>query len=114
MRREETPSRVARGEVSWVPASDERVSFEQHIEPLFRPVDYESMAWAFDLSSSDEVKDHATRRGLLVGLALTEVAEHHRPLSSNPPVNKVDPEMIVVVVSPSLCPRRVATGRRRR
>ena len=39
---------------------DEPVSFERHIKPQFRPVDYESMAWAFDLSSYDEVKEHAT------------------------------------------------------
>ena len=41
-------------------ANDEVVSFEQHIKPLFRPVDYESMAWAFDLSSYDDVREHAT------------------------------------------------------
>jgi hypothetical protein len=46
--------------VLWVSAADERVSFEHHIKPLFRSEDYESMAWAFDLSSYDEVKDHAT------------------------------------------------------
>jgi hypothetical protein len=45
--------------VSWVSAADERVSFEQDIKPLFRTVDQESMAWAFDLSSYDEVKDNA-------------------------------------------------------
>jgi hypothetical protein len=45
--------------VAVVPAADERVSFEENIEPLFRPTDLESMAWAFDLSSYDEVKDHA-------------------------------------------------------
>ena len=39
--------------------ADERVSFEQDIKPLFRTVDQESMAWAFDLSSYDEVKDNA-------------------------------------------------------
>jgi hypothetical protein len=43
-----------------VSGADELVRFEQDIKPLFRPVDYESMAWAFDLSSYDEVKDHAT------------------------------------------------------
>jgi hypothetical protein len=42
-----------------VSAADERVSFEQDIKPLFRTVDQESMAWAFDLSSYDEVKDNA-------------------------------------------------------
>jgi hypothetical protein len=45
--------------VAVVPAADERVSFEEDIKPLFRPTDLESMAWAFDLSSYDEVKDHA-------------------------------------------------------
>jgi hypothetical protein len=42
-----------------VPANDD-VSFEQDIKPLFRPEDQESMAWAFDLSSYDDVKEHAT------------------------------------------------------
>jgi hypothetical protein len=46
--------------VAVVPAADERVSFEEDIKPLFRPTDLESMAWTFDLSSYDEVKDHAT------------------------------------------------------
>ena len=45
--------------VAVVPAADERVSFEEDIKALFRPTDLESMAWAFDLSSYDEVKDHA-------------------------------------------------------
>jgi hypothetical protein len=45
--------------VAVVPAADERVSFEVDIKPLFRPTDLESMAWAFDLPSYDEVKDHA-------------------------------------------------------
>jgi len=38
---------------------DEPASFEQDIKPLFRPTDVESMAWAFDLSSYDEVKENA-------------------------------------------------------
>jgi hypothetical protein len=46
--------------VAVVPAADETVSFEDDIKPLFRPTDHESMAWAFDLSSYDEVKEHAT------------------------------------------------------
>jgi hypothetical protein len=46
--------------VSGVSVADEIVRFERDIKPLFRSVDYESMAWAFDLSSYDEVKDHAT------------------------------------------------------
>jgi hypothetical protein len=43
-----------------VSAAVERVTFERDIKPLFRPVDHESMAWAFDLLSYDEVKEHAT------------------------------------------------------
>jgi hypothetical protein len=49
-----------RGEVWCVCTADEVVRFEHDIKPLFRPVDHESMAWAFDLSSYDEVKDHAS------------------------------------------------------
>jgi hypothetical protein len=43
-----------------VPTVDDPLSFERDIKPLFRPTDQESMAWAFDLWSYDEVKDHAT------------------------------------------------------
>jgi hypothetical protein len=43
-----------------VPASDEAVSFEQHIKPLFRPRDQESMSWALDLFSYEEVKAKAS------------------------------------------------------
>lgn len=42
-----------------MPDGDETVSFEQDIRPLFRPEDQESMAWAFDLSSYDDVTEHA-------------------------------------------------------
>ena len=50
--------RISEG-VPVVPAADERVSFEEDIKPLFRPMDHESMDWAFDLASYNEVKDHA-------------------------------------------------------
>lgn len=40
-------------------SATEGVSFEQDIKPLFRPEDQESMAWAFDLWSYDEVREHA-------------------------------------------------------
>ena len=43
-----------------MPATDERVSFEEDIKPLFRPMDHESMAWAFNLASYDEVRENAT------------------------------------------------------
>jgi hypothetical protein len=46
--------------VAAVPAGDERVSFEEDIKPLFRPMDHESMAWAFNLASYDEVRENAT------------------------------------------------------
>jgi hypothetical protein len=35
--------------------TDDRISFEQHIKPLFRERDREAMKWAFDLSSHDDV-----------------------------------------------------------
>ena len=43
-----------------MPSADGAVSFEEDIKPLFRPTDQESMAWAFDLSSYDEVKENAS------------------------------------------------------
>ncbi len=36
-------------------ATDEPISFEQHIKPLFRERDRQSMKWAFDLWSHDDV-----------------------------------------------------------
>jgi hypothetical protein len=38
-----------------VATTDEPISFEQQIKPLFRERDRESMKWAFDLWSRDEV-----------------------------------------------------------
>ena len=35
------------------------VRFESDIKPLFRPRDQESMSWAFDLTSYDDVSQHA-------------------------------------------------------
>jgi len=35
------------------------VSFVRDIRPLFRQKDVDSMAWAFDLTSYDDVKNHA-------------------------------------------------------
>jgi hypothetical protein len=37
-----------------VSAIEEPISFEQHIKPLFRERDRESMKWAFDLWSRDD------------------------------------------------------------
>jgi len=38
-----------------VSTTDEPISFEQHIKPLFREGDRRSMTWAFDLWSHDDV-----------------------------------------------------------
>jgi hypothetical protein len=35
------------------------LSFERHIRPLFRTEDIESMSFAFDLSSYEDVREHA-------------------------------------------------------
>jgi CDGSH-type Zn-finger protein/truncated hemoglobin YjbI len=42
-----------------LPAAGEAVHFTQHIKPLFRPMDRESMKWAFDLWSYKDVAEHA-------------------------------------------------------
>ena len=41
------------------PAAHETISFAQHIQPLFRPMDRQSMKWAFDLWSYADVAKHA-------------------------------------------------------
>jgi truncated hemoglobin YjbI len=41
------------------PAADEAVSFARHIKPLFRSMDRQSMVFAFDLWSYDDVTQHA-------------------------------------------------------
>lgn len=41
------------------PAHDEPVSFAQHIRPLFRAMDRQSMTWALDLWSRDDVARYA-------------------------------------------------------
>jgi CDGSH-type Zn-finger protein/truncated hemoglobin YjbI len=42
-----------------LPAADEELHYAQHIKPLFRPRDRESMKWAFDLWSYQDVVKHA-------------------------------------------------------
>ncbi len=42
-----------------LPAPGEPVSFDAHIKPLFRDQDRQSMSFAFDLSSADDVRTHA-------------------------------------------------------
>jgi hypothetical protein len=41
-----------------VSATDEPISFDQHIRPLFRERDRRSMQWAFDLWSHDDVAEN--------------------------------------------------------
>ena len=38
-----------------MPESDNSLSFEQHIKPLFREGDRQAMQWAFDLGSYNDV-----------------------------------------------------------
>ena len=42
-----------------MPAADQPVSFGQHIKPLFRPTDRQSMAFAFDLCGIEDVRSNA-------------------------------------------------------
>ena len=42
-----------------MPAADQPVSFDQHIRPLFRPTDRQSMAFAFDLWDIEDVRSNA-------------------------------------------------------
>jgi hypothetical protein len=42
-----------------VAATEQPISFEQDIKPLFRERDRESMKWAFDLSSHDDVAQNS-------------------------------------------------------
>ncbi|HEX4254564.1 MAG TPA: hypothetical protein VH089_05720, partial [Streptosporangiaceae bacterium] len=41
------------------PGPDEPVSFATHVKPMFRAKDRQSMLFAFDLWSYDEVRTHA-------------------------------------------------------
>ena len=41
------------------PSADQPVSYAQHIKPLFRPKDRESMTFAFDLWDVDDVPSNA-------------------------------------------------------
>jgi len=43
-----------------IPGPDEPVGFSQHVKPLFRKMDRESMSFVFDLWSAADVRTHAT------------------------------------------------------
>ncbi len=49
------PAVFSQGKGGHLSATDEPISFEQHIKPLFREGDRESMMGAFDLWSHDDV-----------------------------------------------------------
>jgi truncated hemoglobin YjbI len=51
--KEESPASIT------VPGPNELISFTQHIKPLFRKMDRESMSFVFDLWSFSDVRDHA-------------------------------------------------------
>ena len=53
-----SPTPEAQADVVF-PGEDELVSFEIHIKPLFRPMDKQSMSFAFDLWSYDDVSRRA-------------------------------------------------------
>jgi CDGSH-type Zn-finger protein/truncated hemoglobin YjbI/ferredoxin len=42
-----------------LPAAGEPVTYAQHVKPLFRSMDRQSMSFAFDLWSYDDVREHA-------------------------------------------------------
>jgi truncated hemoglobin YjbI len=54
----ETVTDTTTAEVT-MPGEDEQTSFATHIRPLFRQRDQQAMSFAFDLSSYDDVKQHA-------------------------------------------------------
>jgi CDGSH-type Zn-finger protein/truncated hemoglobin YjbI len=50
---------AATEEATPLPTADETVHFTQHIKPLFRQMDRQSMKWAFDLWAYKDVAEHA-------------------------------------------------------
>jgi CDGSH-type Zn-finger protein/truncated hemoglobin YjbI len=56
---EPAPASTAFNQEVTMPGPDETVSFETNIKPLFREHDRQSMSFAFDLSSYDDVRAHA-------------------------------------------------------
>ncbi|MGN8545546.1 hypothetical protein AB7M49_001560 [Bradyrhizobium elkanii] len=51
-------AQTANGDIEAPPGSDETMQFEQHIRPLFRPMDRSSMLFAFDLWKEEDVARH--------------------------------------------------------
>ena len=57
--RSERAADRARSAIRRLERNGEPVSFDTHIKPLFRDQDRQSMSFAFDLSSADDVRTHA-------------------------------------------------------
>jgi hypothetical protein len=57
-RRAPPPDQAAQLKVE-LPGPDEPISFDKHLRPLFRDRDQQSMKFAFDLWSCDDVKTNA-------------------------------------------------------
>jgi truncated hemoglobin YjbI/uncharacterized Fe-S cluster protein YjdI len=66
-----------------LPAADEPVRYEKHIKPLFRAQDRQSMRFAFDLWSYDDVRSHAEA-------ILERVRAGSMPCDGAWPADKVD------------------------
>jgi CDGSH-type Zn-finger protein/truncated hemoglobin YjbI len=66
-----------------LPAADEPVRYEKHIKPLFRAQDRQSMRFAFDLWSYDDVRSHA-------GAILARVRNGTMPCDGAWPAERVD------------------------
>jgi CDGSH-type Zn-finger protein len=66
-----------------LPAADEPVRYEKHIKPLFRARDRQSMLFAFDLWSYDDVRTHADA-------ILERVRNGTMPCDSSWPAERVD------------------------
>lgn len=76
-----------------MPAADQPVSFAEHIKPLFRPRDRQSMTFAFDLWDVDDVRSNADT-------ILGRLRQGTMPCDGGWPSDKVD-----------LFGRWIATGR---
>lgn len=66
-----------------LPAADEPVRYEKHIKPLFRSRDRQSMTFAFDLWSYDDVRDHAEA-------ILARLRNGSMPCDGSWPAEKID------------------------
>ena len=66
-----------------LPTADEPVRYHKHIKPLFRARDRQSMTFAFDLWSYDDVRSHA-------GAILARLRNGTMPCDGAWPAEKID------------------------